>query len=662
MSRTLLWLCVLVALTGCAQRRPAIATALTEALAVPDLNTELLGNLETEARPLKGEVLLGRAIGPLTRDGHRLAWTDPQLGILLVDIANPNTRRPLDPRPLARLVPQQQPADCVLMPNAVVVRSAQGPYALELFVCDSQPGGISDSDADWAEQSRWHHATTLQRGHYDALAAASGGRVLAWAREANTVDCWQVDAVAGTLQQTWHWTLPAHTHSLAVDGDYLAIGVTDTEFQSGGRARIGSGVVLYDLASDPTQPTLLSRWLSPSTDPPNGLLWYGRGLLVTQGLSVRLLQRDQQSSLKPLGAITAEASCTPLAASGRYVWLRSNDAVVILDVADPRHPVWQPGRQLPLQAETPFVVYRNLLWYLSAAGGAPTPDVATAILPGAPDPTRLRRPVTSLFAAGLTSITQGSPSSVSIDDSARPPLPAALGVYEGYAYLSLGVRGVAIYKLGVNPADPFGGARFVTAMKVRGEVQDLVIDGHWAYCTNASTGFQVLDLRNPEAPLLEILKRYTREGSGFLLHEGRQLLAAGEEFSISRITQPGVLYVDQSTELPGHAEGLAQVGLETVVSCGDGGMMIFDANEGHPLVIVNHFRTSHHWGRLGSHNGLLYAAMDHHQLATLDIAHSSTPDIKHVEELGDAVTALAVSGDTLLVGLRLASGAGEVRR
>ncbi|HYE80401.1 MAG TPA: hypothetical protein VEI97_20700, partial [bacterium] len=275
---------------ACARERPPVGRALVDTFAVHDLNAQLLEAVELHPRTLAGETVVGRALGPLTLDGQTAAWVDPEVGIRLIDLASPGTRQ-AEPRPLAVLVPRQRPGACVVLQGAVVVQSAEGPFALELFLQDPE------------DPASWSWAGAVQRGHYAAIHAAGPQRVLAWDQADNALDLWVVDRGRGTLSPAWHWPLPEPTEALAVDGEYLALAVHGTTFDVGGRPRTGSGVALYGLDADPAGPVLYDRWKSPHDDPGLGLLWYGRGLVATQPQALHLLQRDQRSLLQPLGAL-----------------------------------------------------------------------------------------------------------------------------------------------------------------------------------------------------------------------------------------------------------------------------------------------------------------------------------------------------------------------
>ncbi|HYE80461.1 MAG TPA: hypothetical protein VEI97_21005, partial [bacterium] len=92
-----------------------------------------------------------------------------------------------------------------------------------------------------------------------------------------------------------------------------------------------------------------------------------------------------------------------------------------------------------------------------------------------------------------------------------------------------------------------------------------------------------------------------------------------------------------------------------------GGLLILNITAGRTPVILNHLRTNHAWGPIAVQGGRLYAVRDGTQVAVLDVTKSTSPDVLQVQEVGAAITALAVDGDRLLVGLRGAPPYGALR-
>lgn len=603
-------------------------------------------------RILSGASLLSRASGPLLASGDILWSIDPQRGIREI---HPVTEAASDItlREVALLRPLQQPAE-VVQPDlaALVVRSRQGPFALELFLKEAtapnRPGEVA-----------WHHAGFFQRGHYDQLFAVSPERVIAWHQPTQRLDCWIIDSAQRKLTPAWQWPLPPHTSSLAIHGESLAIAVTDTEFHVNGRPRTGSGILLYGLGDSPVEPILHDRWAAPQQSPIEALHWVGsHGLVAVQGVALQVLQRTLRGRLVPGKRLQTTEWLRPLASDGATLLLKGASSIWHLSVRSARAPSLKQIDLAPLPHDAPMALLQGRLWYVDPNPPAPDLESQPPLTLGSASQTVQSHPLVSIRGLDLTQRrASGRPVLPGTGERHYPQDVVQVGEH---LLVAMGEGGLVLVAPGSDPTDPFTEAQVIRQLPVKGDIQQLIVRDNWAYCTS-SAGWQVLDLRNSAEPLLLPSMDHHRRGRGLAAVQGRRLLAADQQLTLMRNSQPGAIYDDLQYTLPDRATGLAVMNNRTYVACGNKGIEVLDTGEGHPVIILHQIVTGHHWGALATQGQLLAAVRNQNEVAIFDMARANAPELRGLLAPGGPVTALTIRDDQLFVGVRLSARWGVVR-
>lgn len=617
---------------------PAFESALDVPLTLPPV--------QAAVAPLYGRP--GGTLAPGFASGTAL-WTDPQRGITVLSLQEAQ-----QPLPLAYLRPLQQPEEAIALESAVVVRSRQGPFALELFLqhADDTPAPVSP----FMQQDQWTHAGVYQRGHYDACATAAPEHLLAWTKETGRFDYWRVDHSQRRLQPLWTWMPEEGTvTAFTVHDGLLAIAGHGFRRRERGQSPEGEGILMYSLTEDVAGPVLLDRWIAPQMGQLSHIRWYGRLLAALQLERLVLLEATDRGRLQLLSQTPLPATGQLLGAAGRYLFL-GFEQVRLLDIQHPERPMLVPGSPEMLPPRQPVLIQGGMSWYLE---DAPEERPGTELILGPPEG---EEPGPRIRLAALDFTRRGDPAATAKQTPHGPPaLPADAARHERRLYIPQGPAGIAVVDTGPDPARPLAGAQLRDRITVPGHPQQIVVHGHWAYLSNYSAGFQVLDLRSPDEPRLVPSREQFGAGSGFLARQGRRLVAAGESLAIARISQPGVVFLDLRHELPAPAEGLAVTRNRTYAACGEAGLLVLDTGEGHPVIVLNHLRTGHHWGRVAAEGMLLAAVRDATQLALFDMTRANAPVLREVLTASAPVTAVALAGGRLLIGSRSTGQRGELQ-
>jgi len=370
---------------------------------------------------------------------------------------------------------------------------------------------------------------------------------------------------------------PGFALETAISGNYAF--VADNE----------RGLLVIDI-SEPS--SLDSVGIYATTDSAKAVVVSGDCAFVAvcgSGLDIVNISVPSSPSLR--GRVNTPGRAIGVDVDGDYAYVADGSVgLQVINVLNPMSPTWRDSCHTSDYA-TKVVVRGEYAYVTDRNRGLKIVHVADATLP-------------PLHAGNLPMVADGG----------------AVDVDGDYAYLAYGT-----YFLSIDISSP-DAPDTADILGPFGAITDIAVSGNYAYATDDSVGFQVINVSNPH-----VLSRAGRcslpsGGYGLTIAGGYAYVAAGPSgLKVIDISNLDSLVVAGSCAISGHAYAVEVSGDIAYVAAGSGGLVVVDIYDPTSPSVVTNFGTSDLARDVAISGDLAYVAAGAQGLVTVDISTPQSP-------------------------------------
>jgi len=360
-------------------------------------------------------------------------------------------------------------------------------------------------------------------------------------------------------------------------------------------ANSANGLLVIDI-SDPTSPDSVGTYATP--DSAKGVVISGdRAFVAGCGSGLQIIDITDPASPSLEGRCDTDGRAVGVAVNGDYAYVADGSAgLQTISIGNTADPSWRDSCRTSDYA-TKVVVRGEFAYVTDRNGGFKIIHVADATLP-------------PLRAGNLAVSAPGR----------------AVDVDGDCAYLTRGS-----YLLAVDISVPYAPDTVGIFGPLGGEFTDVAVSGDYAYATEDSLGFQVIDVSDPHAPFAAGSCSIPGGGYGLALAGDYAYVAAGPSgLRVVDISDPANPSVAGSCSISGYAYGVAVSGDIAYVAAGSGGLSIVDISDPtNPSEAVN-FITSDMARGVAISGDIAYVAAGTQGLVIIDISTPQSPSLVSV--------------------------------